>query len=181
MFTCSIFFAPALKPKYSPLNPGFSEAGKKIKLTGSTEPALKRPLSEEFAKEFPLRILVAEDNAINQKLAMKVLSKLGYQADLAHNGKEVLEMSDPEQYDVILMDVQMPEMDGLEATRMLRLCLNKQPVIIAMTANAMEGDQDNCIQAGMDDYISKPVEINDLLGRLEKWGAAIKARRQDGL
>jgi CheY-like chemotaxis protein len=68
-------------------------------------------------------------------------------------------------------------MDGLEATRMLRLCLKKQPVIIAMTANAMEGDQDDCIQAGMDDYISKPVEINALLARLEKWGTAINAKR----
>jgi signal transduction histidine kinase/ActR/RegA family two-component response regulator len=176
-FTCRFFFAPALKPKYSPLNPGFSDAGKKIKLTGNlgTDPA--RTLSEEFAKEFPLRILVAEDNAINQKLTMKVLAKLGYKAGLAENGKEVLEMADLEQYDVILMDVQMPVMDGLEATRMLRLCLKKQPVIIAMTANAMEGDQDDCIQAGMDDYVSKPVEINALLARLEKWGTAINAKR----
>jgi len=177
-FTCRLFFTPALKPKYSPLNPGFSDAGKKIKLTGNTgtsDPA--RALSEEFAKEFPLRILVAEDNAINQKLTMKVLAKLGYKAGLAENGKEVLEMADLEQYDVILMDVQMPVMDGLEATRMVRLCLKKQPVIIAMTANAMEGDQDDCIQAGMDDYISKPVEINALLTRLEKWGTAINAKR----
>ncbi|MDO6430418.1 response regulator [Flavitalea sp. BT771] len=177
-FTCRLYFSPALKPKYSPLNPGFSDAGKKIKLTGATgvaDPA--RRLSEEFAKEFPLRILVAEDNAINQKLTMKVLGKLGYKAGLAENGKEVLEMADLEQYDVILMDVQMPVMDGLEATRMLRLCLKKQPVIIAMTANAMEGDQDDCIQAGMDDYISKPVEINALLTRLEKWGTAINAKR----
>jgi signal transduction histidine kinase/CheY-like chemotaxis protein len=176
-FTCRLFFAPALKPKYSPLNPGFSDAGKKIMVTGKGMSDPARRLSEEFAKEFPLRILVAEDNAINQKLTLKVLAKLGYIAGLAENGKEVLEMADLEQYDVILMDVQMPVMDGLEATRMLRLCLTKQPVIIAMTANAMEGDQDECIQAGMDDYISKPVEINSLLARLEKWGTAINARR----
>jgi signal transduction histidine kinase/CheY-like chemotaxis protein len=178
VFTCQIYFAPAIKPKYSPLNPGFSEAGKKIKLTGiSNEQNSKPMLSEEFAKEYPLHILLAEDNDINQKLTMKVLTKLGYKASLAQNGKEVLEMADIEQYDLILMDVQMPVMDGLEATRMLRLCLNRQPVIIAMTANAMEGDQDACIQAGMDDYISKPVEITALLKRLEKWGSAIKARK----
>jgi CheY-like chemotaxis protein len=179
VFTFDIVFNPALKPKHSPLHPGSSDTGKKISLNASVNKKEngKRTLSEEFAKEFPLRILVAEDNAINQKLAIKVLSKLGYQADLAQNGKEVLEMVDHELYDLILMDVQMPVMDGLEATRMVRLCLDKQPVIIAMTANAMEGDQDNCIQAGMDDYISKPVEWNELLRLLEKWGGAVKARR----
>ena len=79
------------------------------------------------------------------------------------------------------MDVQMPEMDGLEATRMLRLCLDRQPVIIAMTANAMHGDQDACIQAGMDDYVCKPVELDELLVRLEKWGTAIKAKKQESI
>jgi CheY-like chemotaxis protein len=73
--------------------------------------------------------------------------------------------------------VQMPEMDGLEATRMVRLCLEKQPVIIAMTANAMDGDKDICIQAGMDDYICKPVEMKELIKQLKKWGGAVKARR----
>jgi len=178
VFTCNIFFTTALKPKYSPLNPGFSEAGKKIVLTGNGRGERgRRSLSEEFAKEFPMRIIVAEDNAINQRLTMKILSKLGYDAVLAQNGKEVLEITDVEQYDLILMDVQMPVMDGLQATRMLRLCLKKQPVIIAMTANTMEGDQDACIQAGMDDYILKPVEIYGLLAKLEKWGNAIKAQR----
>jgi len=178
-FTFNIFFSPSLKPKYSPLHPGSPEAGKKITLAvpGGKGGKEKRVLSEEFAKEYPLRILVGEDNVVNQKLTMKVLEKLGYRADLAMNGKEVLEMADLEQYDLILMDVQMPEMDGLEATRMLRLCLEKQPVIIAMTANVMEGDKDDCTQAGMDDYISKPVELNELLTKLEKWGGAIKARR----
>lgn len=178
VFGFHIFFTPALKPKYSPLRTGSPDAGKKIILNGRTSAENGRHmLSEDFSKKFPLRILVAEDNAINQKLAMKVLAKLGYEPGLAQNGKEVLEMADLEQYDLILMDVQMPVMDGLEATRMLRLCLTKQPVIIAMTANVMQGDQDDCIQAGMDDYICKPVEMNDLLGRLEKWGAAINAKR----
>jgi CheY-like chemotaxis protein len=116
---------------------------------------------------------VAEDNEINQKLIVKTLSKLGYEVGLAQNGKEVLEMPDLPLYDLILMDVQMPEMDGLEATRMIRLCLEKQPVIIAMTANALDGDQDICIQAGMDDYISKPVVLPELIGQLEKWSRAI--------
>ena len=134
-------------------------------------------LSEDFAKEFPLRILVAEDNLINQKLIITVLAKMGYDAALAQDGKEVMEMTDLKPYDLILMDVQMPEIDGLEATRMLRKCREKQPVIIAMTANVMEGDRDNCIQAGMDDYISKPVALDELLGQLEKWGGAIRTRR----
>jgi two-component system sensor histidine kinase/response regulator len=159
--------------------PGSSETGKKITLTtpNTKNEMVKQELSEAFSIEFPLRILVAEDNEINQKLIIKILSKLGYKADLAHNGKEVLEMVALQPYDLILMDVQMPEMDGLEATRMVRLCLEKQPVIIAMTANAMDGDQDNCIQAGMDDYISKPVELNELIIQLEKWGGAIKSKR----
>jgi CheY-like chemotaxis protein len=76
------------------------------------------------------------------------------------------------------MDVQMPEMDGLEATRMIRLCLQSQPVIIAMTANVMHGDRQACIQAGMDDYISKPVELNELVNMLEKWALQIKEKRQ---
>ena len=145
--------------------------------TGSPSPDKQKTmtiLAENFSEQYPLRILVAEDNIINQKLAVKVLGKLGYQPELARNGKEVLEMISHEHYDMILMDVQMPEMDGLEATRMLRLCLEIQPVVIAMTANAMHGDKDDCMQAGMDDYISKPIELKELLGLLEKWGQVIK-------
>jgi two-component system sensor histidine kinase/response regulator len=182
IFTFTAVFSPALKPKHSPLNPGSAENDKKVILSEVRKKGEKRPqeLSETFSREFPLRILVAEDNEINQKLILKILSKLGYEAGLAHNGKEVLEMPDLSSYDLILMDVQMPEMDGLEATRMVRLCLEKQPVIIAMTANALHGDQDNCIQAGMDDYICKPVELDELIRQLEKWGGAIKSHRPVG-
>jgi len=138
-------------------------------------------LSQDFSEEHPLRILIAEDNPVNQKIALKILSKLGYEPDVVKNGKEVLEMvSHEKNYDLILMDVQMPEMDGLEATRMLRLCLEIQPVIIAMTANVMQGDRDDCIQAGMDDYISKPIEIDELTGQLRKWSRVIKDKRSVG-
>ena len=134
-------------------------------------------LSEDFSKHYPLNILVAEDNHINQKIAMKILTKLGYEPELAGNGKEVLELISHKHYDLILMDVQMPEMDGMEATRMLRLCLEVQPVVIAMTANVMQGDRDDCMQAGMDDYISKPIEMADLLAQLEKWAQVIRSKK----
>lgn len=131
-----------------------------------------------FSKKYPLNILVAEDNPVNQKWIKKILVKTGYEIDIAENGKVVMEKVSNEQYDLILMDVQMPEMDGLEATRMIRLCLDKQPIIIAMTANAMQGDRDQCIQSGMNDYISKPVELNILLAMLEKWALIIKDKKQ---
>ncbi len=128
-----------------------------------------------------MRVLVAEDNPVNQKLILMVLARLGYSAALAQNGKEVLEMAFYEPYDLILMDVEMPGVDGLEATRTLRLRLNKQPVIIAMTANTMHGDQDVCIRAGMDDYLCKPLELDEFLVQLEKWGSAIKKKKENNL
>lgn len=137
---------------------------------------LKQKLSIEFASKYPLRILVAEDNPVNLKLAMKVLGKLGYTPDKAENGKVVLEEVSKKNYDLILMDVQMPEMDGLEATRMIRLCLSKQPVVVAMTANTMEDGREECLHAGMDDYISKPMNIEELVITLEKWALQIKAK-----
>jgi PAS domain S-box-containing protein len=125
-----------------------------------------------MAERLPLRILVAEDNAINQKLALQMLRKMGYRADLAGDGTEVLQALERQPYDVILMDVQMPEMDGLEVTR--RICQTwtpeNRPHIIAMTANAMLGDREACLAAGMDDYISKPVRGEELQNALERWG-----------
>ncbi|MEO7991300.1 MAG: response regulator [Chryseolinea sp.] len=137
----------------------------------------KQKLSVEFAKQYPLRILIAEDDRVNQKLSMRVLSKLGYNPDIAQNGKEVLEVVSQKNYDIVLMDVEMPEMDGLEATRMIRLCLTTQPVIIAMTAKAMQGDREECINAGMDDYISKPMNIEELVVLLEKSALQMKAKQ----
>lgn len=134
-------------------------------------------LADSFASKYPMRILVAEDNLINQKIAIKILTKLGYEPTIANNGKEALEMVSNERYDIILMDVQMPEMDGLEATRMIRTCLDIQPVIMAMTANVLQGDRDACMQAGMDDYISKPIDLKELLSHLEKWALVINEKR----
>ncbi|HBB34679.1 MAG TPA: hypothetical protein DDZ80_18400 [Cyanobacteria bacterium UBA8803] len=119
-----------------------------------------------------LRILLAEDNRVNQKLALIVLRKLGYRADLAVNGVEVLQALHRQPYDVVLMDVEMPEMDGLTATR--HICqewsANERPRIIALTAYALRGDREKCLEAGMDDYISKPFSSRDLVTALQKAG-----------
>ncbi len=131
-------------------------------------------MENNFAAKFPLKILIAEDNLINQKIAMKILTKLGYNPSIANNGGEAFESCTKEQWDIILMDVQMPVMDGLEATRKIRSDLNFQPIIMAMTANVLQGDRDACLQAGMNDYISKPINLDELIGRLEKWSTVIK-------
>lgn len=121
--------------------------------------------------QLPLKILVVEDNLINREFALVVLEKMGYQADVALNGREAVQACLQQTYDIILMDVQMPEMDGLEATRQLRKRLgSRQPVIIAMTANAMFENQEECWQAGMDDYLSKPIRIELIEQMLWKWG-----------
>jgi CheY-like chemotaxis protein len=118
----------------------------------------------------PLRILLAEDNVVNQKLALRLLSQMGYQADLAKDGLEVLKALEGKEYDVILMDVQMPEMDGLQATREIcaRWTKDERPSIIAMTAYALEGDQQKCLEAGMDNYLSKPIRVDDLVKVLSR-------------
>jgi CheY-like chemotaxis protein len=136
------------------------------------EPVENKKLSVDFSKRYPLRILITEDNPINYKLAERVLSKLGYTPQKALNGKEAIEAVKQAEYDVILMDVQMPEMDGLEATRIIRSLERRQPIIIAMTANAMQGDREACLEAGMDDYISKPIKLEELVMMLQKNRAA---------
>ena len=118
-----------------------------------------------------LRILIAEDNAINQKVAIRILKKLGYDADIAGNGVEAVQAVELIQYDLVFMDMQMPEMDGLEATREIVRILpsDRCPRIIAMTANAMKEDRERCIAAGMDDYLSKPIQIGQVGEIINKW------------
>jgi len=129
----------------------------------------------EMAVQHPLRILLAEDNLVNQKLALRFLAKLGYDADLANNGLEVLKALERQSFNVILMDVQMPEMDGLEATRRIRSRFTKEerPQIIAITAYALEDDQQKCLDAGMDDYLSKPIRVDDLVRVLTRAASKI--------
>jgi signal transduction histidine kinase/CheY-like chemotaxis protein len=125
-------------------------------------------LDPGMASRHPLRILLAEDNVVNQKLALRILQQMGYRADLASNGLEAVESVRRQTYDVVLMDVQMPEMDGLDAAR--AICAkwgpNERPRIIAMTANAMQGDRDMCFAAGMDDYVTKPIRVERLVEAL---------------
>ncbi|HEY6057399.1 MAG TPA: response regulator, partial [Candidatus Limnocylindrales bacterium] len=124
-----------------------------------------RPLGERH----PLRILLAEDNAVNQKLALRLLQQMAYQADVAADGHEAIEALERSEYDVVLMDVQMPELDGLEATRRIRARWPDRPLpIVAMTANAMAGDREACLAAGMNDYISKPIRPAELASALAR-------------
>jgi CheY-like chemotaxis protein len=125
-------------------------------------------LEADLAQRHPLRILLVEDNPVNQKVALHILKRLGYRADVAGNGLEALEAVERQRYDLVLMDVQMPELDGLEATR--RICARwpraERPYVIGMTANAMPEDREQCLAAGMDDYLSKPVQVPSLVEAL---------------
>ena len=128
--------------------------------------APERPVGEEI----PLEVLLAEDNAVNQKVALRFLERLGYRADAVANGLEAVTTLENRRYDLVLMDVQMPEMDGYEATRQIRARLpaDRQPKIIALTANAMQGDRELAVAAGMDDHISKPVKMQDISAAIRR-------------
>ncbi|HEY9750514.1 MAG TPA: response regulator, partial [Allocoleopsis sp.] len=138
-------------------------AGQAPPLTHATQ-----KLDAQMAERMPLRMLLVEDNAVNQKIALLLLERLGYRADVAGNGLEAIAALHRQDYDVVWMDVQMPEMDGLSATR--HICQTwppeSRPRIIAMTANAMQGDREQCLEAGMDDYVSKPIRVEKLLAAL---------------
>ncbi|MBI2841325.1 MAG: response regulator [Acidobacteria bacterium] len=142
----------------------------------STIRASRPRFDARMARELPLRILVAEDNTINQKLMFRLLSRLGYHADVAANGMEALESLRRQPYDVILMDVQMPEMDGTDAARAI---INgwptpQRPRIVALTAAATKEDRDGCLAAGMDDYLSKPVRMDELVAALRRCAPGIQ-------
>ena len=136
------------------------------------KPDIKPPIEGHFQQALPLSILLAEDNAVNQMVLLQMLRKIGYQADLASNGFDVLAALDRQAYDVVLMDIQMPDMDGFEATRRIlaRFPKMKRPRIIALTAHALNGDRERCLKAGMDGYLSKPVKIEDLQSALRPTG-----------
>jgi CheY-like chemotaxis protein len=127
----------------------------------------------------PLRLLLCDDNIINQKVALRLLQQMGYRADLVGNGKEALAALERTSYDLIFMDVMMPEMNGLEATSAIRERQKKPAefpnykspmIIVAMTASAMQGDREKCLAAGMDDYLAKPVRLEDIRSIIERWG-----------
>ncbi|HOC54364.1 MAG TPA: response regulator [Verrucomicrobiota bacterium] len=155
-----------------------------VRVISGSRPAAPRThapakLDPTLASRLPLRILLCDDNMINQKVAMRLLQQMGYRADMAANGLEALAALDRQPYDLIFMDLMMPEMGGLEATRIIRV-RQKQPaefphckspiIIVAMTASAMPGDREKCFAVGMDDYVAKPVRLEDVRGIVERWG-----------
>jgi PAS domain S-box-containing protein len=164
-----LFVAYLAKPvKQSQLFDTLTRLFTEIQARDEKRSADRIKLDPEMARRHPLRILLAEDNAVNQKLAVRLLEQMGYRVDVASNGLEAIESVKRQKYDVILMDVQMPEMDGLEATRKIRSNQHfKQPHIIAMTANAMQGDREMCIAAGMNDYVTKPIRVDELVAALK--------------
>jgi CheY-like chemotaxis protein len=131
---------------------------------------MKEALAAKFAG-VPRRVLVAEDNAVNQKVAVRLLEKLGLRPDVAANGREVLKMIEMAPYDLIFMDCQMPEMDGYAATLEIRRgeTAARRMAIVAMTAEAMAGARERCLASGMDDHIGKPVKLEDMFDALQKW------------
>ncbi len=143
-----------------------------------TDPPPAYALEQDFARHYPLRILVAEDNLINQQVMLQLLAYMGYRADAVASGQEVVEALERQPYDVVLMDMQMPEMDGLEATRVLRRRLPpaRQPWVVAVTASAMEEDRRACLEAGMDDYLCKPMRIPELMALFRR---ACRRRQAD--
>jgi CheY-like chemotaxis protein/HPt (histidine-containing phosphotransfer) domain-containing protein len=163
---------------YKPVRPAqFLEAlcrALSVQIQRGKRAPLTPGLDASLARRLPLRLLLADDNPINQKVGLSVLGKLGYRADVANNGREVLQALEANAYDLLFLDVQMPEMDGLEAARQIckRWPADQRPRIIAMTGNALMGDREKCLDAGMDDYISKPVRVGELQAALERWGSS---------
>jgi signal transduction histidine kinase/HPt (histidine-containing phosphotransfer) domain-containing protein/ActR/RegA family two-component response regulator len=150
-------------------------------ITREVETKPKSKLDHELAERLPLQILVADDSGVSRKLALAILQRMGYTADAVTNGLDALDMLRMQDYDIIFMDVQMPEMDGLEATRHIvqNWPADRRPRIIAMTANVLHGDRERCLEAGMDDYIGKPIRIEEIQFALERWGALQPGQQPD--
>lgn len=140
--------------------------GERVAESKTSEP--DHVLSEEFAIHHPLNILVAEDNPVNQIMVRMMLNKMGYEPTIVNNGLEALEICKDVDFDIILMDIQMPELDGLETCRAIRTSTIRQPYIVALTANAMQQDKDISAEAGMNDYVAKPFKIEDLMALLSR-------------
>jgi len=126
---------------------------------------------KNLAEKFPAKILIADDDSINLKVSKMFLKKLGYVALIAENGEETLEVVEKENPDLILLDVQMPDIDGIQVTKQIRKNKNlkRQPIIIALTANVMEEERENCLSSGMDDFMTKPLLMQDLVYMIKKW------------
>jgi CheY-like chemotaxis protein len=153
-----------------------------VRIISGAKPAARKSstaskLDPTLAQRLPLHILLCDDNAINQKVALRLLQQMGYKADVAANGIEALAALDRQPYELVFMDVQMPEMDGLEATRQIRERQNNRgahpnyKANIVIAANAMQGDRERCIAAGMDDYLAKPVRPEEIRSLVERWGS----------
>jgi CheY-like chemotaxis protein/HPt (histidine-containing phosphotransfer) domain-containing protein len=157
---------------HKPIKPNQLYQSLRSVLTGSPNrpDASTHMFDPDMARRHPLRILVAEDNVVNQKLALRLLAQLGYRADVASNGLEAVEAVERQAYDLVLMDVQMPELDGYEAAREInrRWSSERRPRLVALTANALQGDRELCEAAGMDDYVAKPVRAKELIAALER-------------
>ena len=153
---------------------GWVHSGAPAATLATTNAARHFVVDPAMAMRHPLRILLADDNAVNRKLALRLLQRMGYGADVAGDGGEAVEGVERQRCDVVLMDAQMPEMDGLEAARRIvaRWPEAERPRIVAMTANAMQGDREQCLAAGMDDYLTKPIRVAELAAMLEQ----VKAR-----
>ncbi len=163
-----------------------------VRVISGAKPAARKPIvpvkpDATLASRFPLRVLVCDDNLVNRKVALRLLQQLGYQADAANNGQEAINALEAKPYDFVLMDVQMPVLDGMAATQIIRQRQQesssasefKSPIIIvAMTASAMQGDREKCLESGMDDYLAKPVRPEEIRAVIERWGAIANSSEQ---
>lgn len=152
----------------------FTVTAKEAKPVFSKEKEELSTADLKMAEEYPLRILMAEDNTVNQMVAKKIIKKLGYEMDIVANGREAVDAVLLKDYDIVFMDQHMPEMDGVEATKEIRRRLNEGPQIVALTASAFKEDKDRCLRSGMDDFLTKPIEMNKVAAVLEKCGVMKK-------